>query len=320
MRGILVSGLAASLLGCAGKPVLNEANAKTQIEAALRTESYMASINALSALMSRSTTDYKITRTTDGTATTLSRLIAAGFVQQTVHTDRYPVISGTWDGSESCPKSNEYMQRPVAERIQILAASDTTVCQINRDRLQLQTLANSNNITGTGVAMYGGRPLGDPNSISGTVGPDGVVRFTVQGYWNGVANQGTYTYAEAKGKAYLVSNGDGGPGVIHPTMLYVGTPSNQSTELKSYEYSFVPSVRLGAGTVVTGQYSVGAISNLRLELETQASANFEWRVSLDSLGRILVSEGAPSGIGTAQFVKKPDGTWVLAAPIRFQSN
>src|SRR3954471_2950853 len=48
-----------------------------------------------------------------------------------------------------------------------------------------------------------------------------------------------------------------------------------------------------------GKVEIGEVTNLQLVTETRAAANFAWRSSQDR------------GAGVVEFVKKPDGTWVL---------
>jgi hypothetical protein len=47
-------------------------------------------------------------------------------------------------------------------------------------------------------------------------------------------------------------------------------------------------------------------------METHAAANMAWEVSPNDLGRIILGNEKPTGKTEVHFVKKPDGTWVVA--------
>jgi hypothetical protein len=48
-------------------------------------------------------------------------------------------------------------------------------------------------------------------------------------------------------------------------------------------------------------------------MDTHAAANIAWQVSPSDVGRLFLGADLPKGKREVQFVKKADGTWVLAS-------
>lgn len=289
--------------------VLNEDSAKSRIQDAQRSERYLVSFAAIAPLFSQSTTDYRAGASDSGPAFIMKRLIDGGIVRQDVRVESYPVISGSWTGGDTCVTRNNW--NDPSERLDFILKNRNTSCFSVPLTMQLQTVANSNRITGTSnrtsIAAYA-------DAVTGTVTPKGEVTFDrLDGP---TSAKGSWTYIERGQRAYLVNMWD---------YLFSGTASGRTTEVKTFNYAIIPNAEGSSGLLDSpstgkaevGMFEVGAVSNLLLTTETRASANFAWQVTLDKLGHILLGDVTPSGIGRADFAKKPDGTWVLVPPIRF---
>jgi hypothetical protein len=232
---------------------------------------------------------------------TLSRLVEAKLVTKKVDVVTYPRISGTW----------------VSQRQSALSGG-TVPQSLN---MVLQMVGDTNAISGYCVYRWGtSAPWagGDTGQVHGTVTPDGSVGFTNACYSEGGV-QNRYQLDETETTVILRSLKGGVQGKMESPWILSGRASGK-LEVKWYEYSFAPEVQIirdNQGVRVTsGRYEVGEVSNLRLATETQAVANFSWQGQLNQLGSILLdgtlAPGAkPSGNGTAEFAKKPDGTWTL---------
>lgn len=296
MKQVSASVCIAMLTACTSSHVLDESRAKTLIRQAPQTESFQLLVNNFLPAMARSTNADR------GPATvTLTRLVEAKLVARKVDVVTYPKISGTW----------------VSQRQSALAGGMAPQ-SLN---MVLQTVGETNGISGYCVYRWGTSPPwagGDTGQVRGTITPDGSVELTSACYSEGGA-QSRYQYSENGTSATLRSLNGGEPGKMESPWILSGTVSGK-VEVKWYEYSFAPEVQIirdNQGVhVASGRYEVGEVANLRLATETQAVANFAWQGQLNQLGSILLdgtlAPGAkPSGNGTAEFAKKPDGTWML---------
>lgn len=289
------------LAACTSSAVLNEDSATALLVEALRSTPYMTSVAPMLPNMSESTKDYTGASEPDTQDFLIKRLIDGGFVKQEVKVDSYPVISGSWSGKSACAPPHDARDR--VKFLDFILANQSTGCFAPPLNLQLQSVANSNRVVGTSnrtsEAYYA-------STIEGTITPEGKLTF---GRIDGPqGSKGPFTYIERGERAYLVGIWD---------FLFSGVASGRRTDVKTYVYAFRPDLGGSGGNVPAGKFVVGAVSNLLLTVETRATANFAWRVSLDALGQLLLGSAAPSGVGTAEFAKKPDGTWVLVPPLRF---
>lgn len=269
--------------------VLDESRARVLIGQAPQMRSLQIPWDSIAPVMARSTNADK--GTTDHT---LSRLLKANLVKQSVSVLTYPRILGTWANLTENKPGHMY---------------DATMT------MQLHMDENSNVVTGSceykQVTQLLRNDDGIRGKVTGTVSPDGSVAFT-EVCWSLGGEQRQYQYSEDGTTAYLQST-DNANG-YYPYWKLTGTASGK-TQVKWYEYTFTPEVRTTPidqhVNIEGGRYLVGDVSNLRLVTETMASANFAWQVQLNLLGNILFDGARPSGTGTAVFAKKPDGTWVL---------
>jgi hypothetical protein len=221
--------------------------------------------------------------------TTLSRLIEANLVRQTVSVLTYPKISGTW--ASPSPEGFRSMMT-----------------------MQLQMDENTDVVTGTCEFKWGPASGGSGSirgKVTGAVSPDGSIVFT-DVCWSEGGMQYQYQYSENGTTAYLQSTNNANG--YYPYWKLTGTASGK-VEVKWYVYTFTPKVQITSSgqrvLVEGGRYIIGDVSNLRLVTETMASAKFAWQAQLNLLGNILLDGARPSGTRTAVFAKKPNGTWVL---------
>jgi hypothetical protein len=96
---------------------------------------------------------------------------------------------------------------------------------------------------------------------------------------------------------------------------YAGSATGQTVSVRWYEYAVSPQLEKRISRtqydsyIEEGEIEIGDLSNLKLVTETTASASFAWTVTPDQLGGVLLEGKKPSGVGRAQFSKKPDGSW-----------
>ena len=106
-------------------------------------------------------------------------------------------------------------------------------------------------------------------------------------------------------------------GVVLLKMLMASGLVVQTSRGISYEYAFSPTVKTFPvtdqfGMVYAGKFIIGDVTDLQLVGETRATAHFAWKAEKDNVGNIMLAARALNGIANAEFVKKPDGTWILA--------
>lgn len=299
---ISLAFLLSILLSACGSKQLNEASAKAQVEEALRGHQYIISIRPLLPLMAESEIDYKASDPT-AAGSLLLPLITNGFVKQESHIQSYPVITGTFEGNDTCVNRN--VPAEPSQRLDFILANQNQSCFRMPLTLKLEPVPNSNRLAGTSNRSkenWTASPISEA-----ILTPDNTMTLRCDG---SQGTNGTFSYIERQGVAYLIGRGD---------YLYVGPASGKRTEVRRYSYSFVPELHTESGYAPGGQVQVGEISNLRLTTETSATANFGWRVALSPLAKILIGDVQPAGSGVVEFGKKPDGTWVLIAPPQLPS-
>lgn len=282
---------------CAASKVLDEKRAKALIQESLRNQSYMISTTKLLAAMSQSTVDYRVTEATSGAAFHLKQLLDGGFVTQEIRVESYPVIPSSWRGKKHFANGDDW-SKPPEERLDYILRNRKDASFADPFTLELQVRGNKVFGSSQADAMQ-------PRPLEGSITPEGKITFSSDTWLRGAS---PWTYIERGPNAYLVGRAE---------YLITGNASGRKTEVRTYNYAFGPKVTQTPHEVSGGRYDVGAVSNLLLTVETRATATFAWRASLNALGRILLGDVVPSGTGTAEFAKKPDGTWVLVPPIRF---
>lgn len=295
MKRAMMGALAIlALTSCGQSKVLNENRSKGLIEEALQTERYVASVASLDQLMSPSRTDILSNSPTAGPASTLRRLVDQKLARQVVRVvGGYPVVSGRWVSHKGGPVSFT---------------------------LQIHMAENSNELTVS--CEYRDDEKVRQGSTTGIVSPRGEVKFVaVVGESSGWCFPGGAVAGQLRQIPFQYSE-NGTAASLTPTTseaggwVFTGVSSGKTIDVKWYEYALSPDAGVTPQGVVAGRFVVGAVSNLQLVGETNARADFTWSVVLNDLGRIVTGDATPSGSGTAAFVKKPDGTWVLVKPVR----
>lgn len=254
------------------------------------------------------------------------RLISGGWIVQQSTTTAYPKISGTfvdvtswrtcWAGG-GChlnTKERQWILQPIAGTNRVSGRC--------ADRASYSTPESQEEVGWSG------------SSASGTVQPDGgLVLSCVHFSWQPLRGR----YYEDAQKGYLKfehgtfrSLGSLGSvrkaGGLTTTVLkpeegiFVGAATGQKVTVTWYSYAWSPQFEAqlqgsdNARYLVLGGYGVGDVTNLRLDTDTRASANFSWKVLLNSNGKVLYGVNpvpGQAGTGTALFAKKPDQTWFL---------
>lgn len=105
-----------------------------------------------------------------------------------------------------------------------------------------------------------------------------------------------------------------------------GQATGEKNTVTLYDYAFSPEfMKLVIGSnpmsVVIGSYETGEVTHLALSIETRAEATFAWQSTPNEIARVLLGEDAVSGkgAGTAEFAKKPDGSWFVDSVV-FKAN
>ncbi len=219
----------------------------------------------------------------------LKQLVGQGFLSQKVYTMTVPEISGTFvRGSvEANGVEDEWILRSVP----------------GTNELQGFAIWDAND----GTSRYQG---------SGTIETDGTFNLSCASTtpWT-CDDQGRGRYYEKGGRGYLqfphyarALNGD---------PPYVGPATGHKVTATLYTYTMTPKFtallkyNAGAPYVDIGNFDVEKVTNLRLDTDTQASADFTYAVSLNSTGRVFFPTGSLGAAGQVVFGKKPDGSWAI---------
>lgn len=264
---------------------LNESSARELIKDRLSKETYKIPVDNITRLFARTLTDYKTVNAAAGPVADLKRLLDKGLVLQAADSVSYPKISG-----------------PFVFR----GEGDWT------QGWHLETVPNSNSVTGEFFpagppALYGSERSG----ARGTVQPDGKIELHVE------AKGLTWicTYAEKGSDAYLVVQSAPADNMVGNR--YKGSATGKRVDVKWYIYSWSPDfqkqfVHTQSGTsVIGGGWEVGEVSGLRLVTDTEATAKFAWKASLNDIGKLFFPSQTPHGEFQPTFGKKPDGTWFV---------
>jgi hypothetical protein len=277
---------------------LNESTARELIKDRMSKVPYRIPVEDITRLLARTLVDFKTVNLASGPGATLKRLLEKGYVLQTADIVSYPKISGTF----------------MTDDCQVLVGDRPTPC---RKGWHLEMVPNSFSVTGEYLFLppasypFGSKRIG----ARGTVQPDGKVELHVE---EGGYGTPSYTYAEEGSAAYLVATP---PSFETVGTRYKGSATGKRVDVKWYTYSWSPDFQkqlVGTGDatyVVGGGYEqVGDVSDLRLVTDTQATAKFSFRVSLNDLGKLFIPSQPPNGTVQATFGKKPDGTWFVDRP------
>lgn len=284
------------IVGC-GSPAtsvkqLDESTAKRMVADRLDTKQYELSINQILPFLviAHSIVDYRMGDIVPY-GPVLKRLLEEGFISQTIHTTSCPEVSGTF--VRGCPEADcnlgwfkqQWTLRPIP----------------GTDQLQGEYIFES------AIARFA------PHSAIATIEADGT--FNLSCLDGGCEDTGQGQYYEDGGNGYLRF-----PQYSRQLNVpYIGPATGRKLKATWYTYALTPKfqgfIQYGpAGPyVLGGNIQVGQVTNLRLNTDTQASANFAWSVSLNDVGKMVSQGNAPNGTGRAVFGKKPDQSWAIDA-------
>lgn len=285
---------------CSDPKVLNEKGARDLVSKEIeRThEKHVASVSNIEPLMQRTLKDYSATTATAGPEYILKKLIERKLVSEKPIIISYPAISGAFKTTTPYGFAGKF--------------SEAT--------FDLHTEPNSNIVRG----IYTNKNP-DSNELyefEGEVQPDGMMQVRNVGKWYASFPILQYQETGATGRIVRKDNG----------LQYIGPASGKTTQKKFYEYSFTDDMQklisdrqrgplrqkgmfgeLSGKFVPVGDFVLGEVSDLQLVMDNHAAANIAWEVSPNDLGQLFLGTESPKGKTEVHFVKKPDGTWVLAS-------
>ena len=271
-------------LGCS--KALTEDGAKALIKEAVGASEYYVSVDPLFPLMSQSEIDYTASDSA-GYGNVIKRLVEGGHLRKSSQTQSYPKITGTFEGIDTCAGHSGPVENP-EKRLDFVLANRNSRCFAYIEKISLYT----------NRSQIGGEARNIP--VEGAITPPNFVSFSRLAGFQGA--DGPFWYIERAERAYLVGAGP---------YLWVGSPSGQSVDVTTFNYTFDPGERVTERGVAVGRIEIDQVTDLRLVIETQATATFSWHAALGPIGKVLLAQ-VPSGSGSASFAKKPDGSWVLA--------
>jgi hypothetical protein len=297
--------VALSIIACASTEFsvkqLNESSAKRMIADYLAANNYEFK-NELHKILpvltdSHTTEDYSRGTSTSNRVWGLfpKLFLEQGFLSQRASTITYPKVSGDFANEAAGNgwwEKEHWILHPVPDS----------------NALEGQFTRQDNHETGPEV-----------EAAKGTIQPDGqVVLYNMRFGWDALPAQyyerGTKGYLQFKAGArgWLSNYGD----------VFVGPSTGQKVTVTYYSYALTPKFQAlikhgpSGEYLVTGNYEVEKVTNLRLITDTLASADFTVTVTLNSIGRLLASHVHFSSFQLTQqasFGKKPDQTWAIDA-------
>ena len=280
----LVCTLVVGTTACSSSKVLNESRARDLIREEIKrtNETYMVSISEIKPYLTRTRKDYTSTSAATGPEGIVKKLLEQKMVMQRVDSATYPKISGRF------VYDNQYS----SYEFDLNTMPNSNICAGKRTSVSKQMLGPN------------GRSVSD---VTGNIEANGLVDL----------NGEKFQYTESGATATL--RGQSGS-------VFNGPATGQKIEVKWYEYTFSPEMmkrivhqQRGPFGVVTGDFVSGGdfvfgeVSDLQLVMETHAAAKIAWQVSLNDLGRLFLGAEKPAGKAEVQFVKKPDGTWIVVS-------
>lgn len=304
LLGVLVTGgcsSRASSSGASSVKQLNESTAKQMVA------DYLNSTNPSLGLLVGPLVRFATAAHTASNYNTLTigsygflmkRLIGQGFVSQQVETISVPEVSGTF--VRGCGEGP---------------------CNLGwfKQELILRLVPGTNELQGEYIFQSS---IGTfrPKQVSGAIEPDGTFKLY------GGADSGPGQYYEEGGKGYLKfphytygSVQRNYSGVSVPFVVpYAGPAAGRKVTATLYSYALTPKFKAlmkqgpGGPYVDVGKFVVGNVTTLRLDTDTQASADFACTVSLNSTGRLIYPAGTIlKATGQVVFGKKPDQSWAI---------
>jgi hypothetical protein len=293
---LMAVALLAGIVACSSSKVLNESRVRDLIADEIKRTNgnFMISVSEVEPYMTRTRKDYTSSTVTSGPEFILKQLLERKLVVQRQDSVSYPRIAGRFVYSNASMKYE----------------------------FDLEPTPDSNTCTGTRYSEFKNMAGRMASKLNATVAANGSVHITKAptGLMDSTPDfEETFQYHEEGGAATLRS--------LHGDSVFTGPATGQKLELKWYEYSFSPELAkqivhdqhgpfvsgpLKGDFVPGGAFVLGEVSDLQLLLDTHAAANIAWQVSPNDLARIFLGSEKPAGKTEVHFVKKPDGTWVVA--------
>lgn len=246
------------------------------------------------------TTDYRIKGSRAPLAYLAKQYLEVGFLSQRATTVTYPKVSGTFVHVKKYPP-HTYAGTAWTKRQWVL-----------------QPVSGTNKLQGRCTKQDGPvESSPDVRAASGVIQPDGNVALGCALFsWNNIPAH----YYEKGGNGYLLF--DSIANEINPNEqeeeTFVGPATGEKVTVTYYDYAFTAKFKAllkhgpNGEYLVTGNYHVEKVMNLRLNSDIMANADFTFSVTMNSIGRMIFPR-RPSfeATKTAIFGKKPDGTWAI---------
>lgn len=225
----------------------------------------------------------------------LARLVRQAFVSQQTYKMTCPEVSGTF--VRECPEAS---------------------CNLGwfKEQWILRSVPGTNSLQGEYIFQSAVGSV--PHEVSGTIEADGTFNLSCAPFKNTgmtCGESGPGRYYEDGGKGYLKFP-QYYPSPQNPTP-FVGSATGRKVTATLYQYSLTPKFKElmksapNNNYVVGGNFEVGEVTNLRLDTDTKATANYALKVDLNSTGSLFYPAGGIHGEGHVVFGKKPDQTWAI---------
>jgi hypothetical protein len=267
---------------------LDESSAKELVLKHTSNLTFKIPLNPYLPLLGRTLTDRSAPTGTTIQDSIFQHLIQQGYVLQNADIIQYPAVSGVFSGRKDCGQGMD--------------------CFTKRE-FKLQMVPNSNNLVGEATELHQHWTNPASHNVTGTIEPDGTVAISdpMVGLKGTYKEQGASAYLEI----HFPINGDNEPST------FVGPATGRKVEIKWYTYSWSPEFQQkivrgnNVNAVIGGGFEIGAVSDLRLIAETEASAYVTYTGVLDKIGKTFYPASPPNGRWQVLFGKKPDGTWFV---------
>jgi len=231
-------------------------------------------------------------------AAAMHRLLEAGLLEKRTETQSYPNLTGSYEDMRT-----EHVTYYEWQHVRYVTTKDLVGLHPLTLSMQQGSMAISGNYT---YAVNGGGHC--EGLVSGKVNADGGVDLELR-------NTGNYCPTEVNGyhkwDVQLVSAG--GVKLIGPATVY-NTKSTGTSTLTTYRYLLTEKLKTTSdGMVTIGKFRVDSVTNLLLDTDVSASAQYTWHVDYNNIGQAIMGKTSTSGTSSAEFRKQPDGNWVCVS-------
>lgn len=227
----------------------------------------------------------------------MKRLLSAGFITQSREDVNYKNVTGTFRAEPpGCGSGGFGISKQVYTFNLVMASKSPAVSgQYTFDAWYADTDHQ--------------RARADRGPVQGEVSPDGTLHL-VYGPM--------YSHA-----AYKIDS-QGGNITLTGTNLFMcsgrdmvasGTGPGGIVTSPRFSYGFSDSMKKlldpATGDLRAGRIKIDGVHDLILQLDTIATATYQWHVNLNAAGEAVVGKPIILGKNEVTFRKQPDGTWVL---------